>query len=80
MGARVPALLALVVVAAAGCLEKNPDYCADASLYHYSCARQDAGMDVGSEAATDAADSSFAGTMASFRRAYRERRPSTRSW
>jgi len=36
--------------------------------------------DLGCSAATDAADSSFAGTMASFRRAYRERRPSTRSW
>jgi hypothetical protein len=59
MGARVPALLAVVVVTAVGCIEKNPDYCADAGLYHYSCARQkDAGVHEVPEAggAMDASD------------------------
>ncbi|MDB4980716.1 MAG: Carboxylesterase family protein [Myxococcales bacterium] len=41
--ARLAAVVALAVAAGCvGCVERNPDYCADASAYGHSCTREDA--------------------------------------
>ncbi len=46
-----------VVLLGAGCLEKNPDYCADAGATQHSCKLQDASADKGvKDASTDAGE------------------------
>jgi hypothetical protein len=63
MRARAWALSAMIVgVAGAGCIEKNPDYCADADAYNYSCSKAKAaaaGGDGKDAATSDASDGVF---------------------
>lgn len=60
-------MVGAAALAAQGCTEKDPDYCADASAYKYSCALADAAahdMKVEKTDAGDASDATDAGDVA----------------
>jgi hypothetical protein len=82
---RALALVAVVAAVAAGCTERNPDYCDAAAEFGYSCSRQraaDAGADKPDMAASDAAhdadasDAADAGDASDVHDAVAEERPS----